>query len=146
MYTGRALVGEVHNNKNINIPFYCPSKVLGWPLIIGGFSSQMVWNVENVSIVFFLAATKQLQEHFCSSVRLSVRSSVCRTFSLCSCHRIIMKFFGAITMDTSGVHAKGSGQKSKVKVTEVKANFAPSWPFADHNSSLSSQMATKWYT
>ena len=52
------------------------------------------------------------------SVRLSVRPSV-TPFWLCSHHRIIMKFSGVITSDKSDVHAKGQGQRSKVKVTEV---------------------------
>ena len=38
---------------------------------------------------------------------------------LCSHHRIVMKFSGVITNDKSDVHAKGHGQRSKVKVTEV---------------------------
>ena len=70
----------------------------------------------------FLAATKQLYEWFSPSVRpsvcLSVRPSV-TPFWLCSHHRIIMKFSGVITSDRSDVHAKGQGQRSKVKVTEV---------------------------
>ena len=62
----------------------------------------------------------------CPSVRLSVRLSVCPSvrlsvtpFWLCSHHPIIMKFSGVITSDKSDVHAKGQGQRSKVKVTEV---------------------------
>ena len=58
--------------------------------------------------------------------RLSVRPSVCLSvrpsvtpFWLCSHHGIIMKFSGLITSDRSDVHAKGQGQRSKVKVTEV---------------------------
>ena len=39
---------------------------------------------------------------------------------LCSHHRIITKFSGVITNDKSDVHAKSQGQRSKVKVTEVK--------------------------
>ena len=74
----------------------------------------------------FLAATKQLYEWFspsvrpsvCLSVRPSVRLSV-TPFWLCSHHPIIMKFSGVITSDKSDVHAKGQGQRSKVKVTEV---------------------------
>ena len=68
----------------------------------------------------FLAATKQLYEWFNPSVRLSVTP-----FSLCSHQRIIMKFSGVITNDKSDVHAKGQGQgqRSKVKVTEVKTQF-----------------------
>ena len=56
------------------------------------------------------------------SVRLSVCLSVCLSvtpFWLCSHHRIITKFSGVITNDRSDVHAKGQGQRSKVKVTEV---------------------------
>ena len=74
----------------------------------------------------FLAATKQLYEWYflsvCPSVCPSVRLSVCPSvtpFWLCSHHRIIMKFSGVITMDQGKVHAKGQGQRSKVKVTEV---------------------------
>ena len=52
------------------------------------------------------------------SVRLSVCPSV-TAFWLCSHHRIIMKFSGVITKDQGKVHAKGQGQRSKVKVTEV---------------------------
>ena len=58
----------------------------------------------------------------CPSVRLSVCLSVCLSvtpFWLCSHHRIIMKFLGVITKDQGKVHAKGQGQRSKVKVTEV---------------------------
>ena len=68
--------------------------------------------------VWFLAATKQLYEWFSLSVCLSVTP-----FSLCSHHRIIMKFLGVITNDKSDVHAKGQGQRSKVKVTEVKTQL-----------------------
>ena len=57
------------------------------------------------------------------SVRLSVVCpSVCLSvtpFRLCSRHRIIMKFSGVITKDQGNVHAKGQGQRSKVKVTVV---------------------------
>ena len=52
------------------------------------------------------------------SVRLSVCPSV-TPFWLCSHHRIIMKFSGVITLDKGKVDAKGQGQRSKVKVTEV---------------------------
>ena len=73
------------------------------------------WNI-------FLAATKQLYKWYfpsvCLSVRLSVRLSV-TPFWLCSHHWIIMKFSEVITNDQRKVHAKGQGQRSKVKVTEV---------------------------
>ena len=61
------------------------------------------------------------------SVRLSVRPSVrlsVTPFSPCSHHRIIMKFSGVITMVKSDVHAKGQGQRSKVKVTEVNTQLS----------------------
>ena len=57
------------------------------------------------------------------SVRLSVCPSV-TPFWLCSHHRIIMKFSGVITSDRSDVHAKGHGQRSKVKVTEVNTQLS----------------------
>ena len=76
----------------------------------------------SVFTVSFLAATKQLYEWYFLSVCLSVCPSVClsvTTFWLCSHHRIIMKFSAVITTDQGNVHAKGQGQRSKVKVTEV---------------------------
>ena len=101
---------------------------LRWkPLDLNIFKSTLVqimaWCCQPVP---FLAATKQLYEWFSPSVRLSVRLSVCPSvrlsvtpFWLCSHHPIIMKFSGVITSDKSDVHAKGQGQRSKVKVTEV---------------------------
>ena len=67
-----------------------------------------------------------------SAVRLSVccpsvRPSVCppiTPFPLCSHHGIIMKFSEVITNDKSDVHAKGQGQRSKVKVTVVKTQLS----------------------
>ena len=59
---------------------------------------------------------------FCLSVRPSVTP-----FSLCSHHRIIMKFPGFITNDQSEADAKGQGQRSKVKVTEVKNQLNCFW-------------------
>ena len=56
------------------------------------------------------------------SVRLSVCPSV-TPFWLCSHHRIIMKISVVITNDQSEVHAKDQGQRSKVKVTEVKTQL-----------------------
>ena len=57
----------------------------------------------------------------CASVCLSVCLSV-TLFSLCSHNRINMKFSRVITNDRSDVHAKGQGQRSKFKVTEVRQN------------------------
>ena len=70
----------------------------------------------------FLAATKQLYDWFSPSVCPSICLSV-TSFSPCSHHHIIMKFLGIITMVRSDVHAKGQGQRSKVKVTEVNTQF-----------------------
>ena len=82
----------------------------------------------------FLAATKQLYKWYFPSVHLSVRhgswDQILRRcpsvtpFSPCSHHRIIMKFSGVITMVKSDVHAKGQGQRSKVKVTEVNTQLS----------------------
>ena len=79
----------------------------------------------------FLAATKQLYEWYflsvCPSVCLIVCLSVCLSvtpFWLCSHHRIIMKFSGVITKDQDNVHAKGQGQRWKVKVTEVTTQLS----------------------
>ena len=68
--------------------------------------------------ITFLAATKQLNDWFSPSVCLSVCLSV-TPFWLCSRHRIITKFSEVVTNDKCDVHAKGQGQRSKVKVTEV---------------------------
>ena len=83
----------------------------------GGGSSQ---NAGILVVLVFSCDQAALQMVF--SVRLSVCPSVCLSvtpFSPCSHHRIIMKFSGVITMVKSDVHAKGQGQRSKVKVTEV---------------------------
>ena len=56
---------------------------------------------------------------FSKDVRLSVTP-----FSPCFLHHIIMKFSGIITMVKSDVHAKGQGQSSKVKVTEVNTQLS----------------------
>ena len=83
------------------------------------------WIRQALAISFFLAATKQLYKWYFPSVRLSVTP-----FWLCSHHRIIMKFSGVITNDQSKVHAKGQGQRSKVKVTTQLNRFrtvTPVW-------------------
>ena len=81
------------------------------------FSNTFSWKMVSI---FFSCDQAALKMVF--SVRLSVCPSVCLSvtpFSPCSHHRIIIKFSGVITMVKSDVHAKGQGQRSKVKVTEV---------------------------
>ena len=71
------------------------------------------------SIVFSCdQAALWMVQSVCPSVCLSVCLSV-TPFWLCYHHRIIMKLSGVITTDQGKVHAKGQGQRSKVKVTEV---------------------------
>ena len=77
---------------------------------------------DNMLIFSCDQAALQMVFSVCLSVRPSVRLSV-TPFWLCSHHRIIMKFLGAITNDQSKVHAKGQGQRSKVKVTEVTTHL-----------------------
>ena len=71
-------------------------------------------------IVIFSCDQAALQMVFsvCLSICPSVRLSV-TPFWLCFHHRIILKFSGVITNDQRKVYAKGQGQRSKVKVTEV---------------------------
>ena len=82
---------------------------------------------QRVGQLIILAATKQLYEWFsppvCLSVRLSVRLFV-TPFSLCPHHSIITILSWVITNVKRDVHAKGQGQRSKVKVTEFKTPFS----------------------
>ena len=64
-------------------------------------------------------AALQMVQSVCLSVRPSVHPSVCLSH-LFHYGPLIMKFSGLISIDRSDVHAKGRGQSSKVKVTEVK--------------------------
>ena len=70
------------------------------------------------SEIFYLRPSSSKNTYF----RLSLRPSVCPSVTpywQCSCHCIILKFSGLITIDRCDVHAKGRGQRSMVKVTEV---------------------------
>ena len=85
------------------------------------------WDNIKESYMVFSCDQAALQMVFsvCPSVCLSVTP-----FWLCSHHRIIMKFSGIITNDQSKVHAKGQGQRSKVKVTTQLNRFrtvTPVW-------------------
>ena len=83
-----------------------------FPVTISGLFNQ-------IALIFSCdQAALQMVFSVCLSVCPSVRPSV-TPFWLCSPHRIIMKFSGVITNDKSKVHAKGQGQRSKVKVTKV---------------------------
>ena len=86
-------------------------------------TTYKTWIVRrDVSVVNLFISCDQAALRTLLSVRLSVRLSICLSvtpFSLCSSDRIIMKFSGVITIDKSDVHARGQGQRSKVKVTEV---------------------------
>ena len=91
--------------------------------------SAILFQHQCESIYIFSCDQAALQMVF--SVRPSVRLSVCLSvrlsvtpFSPCSHHRIIMKFSGVITMVKSDVHAKGQGQRSKVKVTKVNVQLS----------------------
>ena len=84
-----------------------------------------VLSVDTILTCIFSCDQAALQMVFSvrPSVCLSVRLSV-TPFSPCSHHRIIMKFSGVITIVKSDVHAKGQGQRSKVKVTEVNTQLS----------------------
>ena len=77
-------------------------------------------------IIVFIDITYMLLLFSCDQAALQMVFSVCPSVCLsvtpfwpCSHHSIIMKFSGVITNDQSKVHAKGQGQRLKVKVTEV---------------------------
>ena len=75
----------------------------------------------------FLAATKQLYDWFSPSVRpsvrLSVRPSVGHTFFTIFPSSHHHEIFRRYYQWQSDVHAKGQGQRSKVKVTEVNTQL-----------------------
>ena len=73
-------------------------------------------------IIFSCDPSNSMTGSVCPSVCPSLCLSV-TPFWLCSHHRIIMTFSKVITNDRSDVHAKGQGQRSKVKVTEVKTHL-----------------------
>ena len=97
-------------------------------MIGGKISQNNIWHNLSLYVDIFSCDQAALQMVFsvCLSVCPSVRLSICPSvrlsvtpFWLCSHHRIIMKFSGVITNDQRKVHAKGQGQRSKIKVTEV---------------------------
>ena len=72
------------------------------------------------------------------AIQMSVCPSVRHTFFTMFPSSYHHEFSGV--MDRSDVHAKGQGQMSKVKVTEVNTQLRL---FPDSNSSLNSHMAMK---
>ena len=78
------------------------------------FSDASIFSCDQAALQMVFSVCLSVRLSVCPSVRLSVTP-----FWLCSHHRIIMKFSGVITNDQRKVHAKGQGQRSKVKVTEV---------------------------
>ena len=85
-------------------------KLIHWP--------TLVFSCDQAALQMVFSVRLSVCPSVCLSVCPSVRPSV-TPFWLCSHHRIIMKFSGVIANDQSKVHAKGQGQRSKVKVTEV---------------------------
>ena len=107
-------------------PSVCPSVWRGFWAFAGERSMEgMAWNFFVICYLPIFSCD-QAAIWLVQSVHLSVRPSVCPVtpFSPCSHHRIIMKFSGVITMVRSDVHAKGQGQRSKVKVTEVNTQLS----------------------
>ena len=101
--------------KTIKRIFYATPSFVHHFIAINEFKLQLEsGNAQFGSKLAILAVTKQLNEWFTPSVRLSVSP-----FCQCSGHRITMKFSDVITIDKSDIYAKGQGQRSKVKVTEV---------------------------
>ena len=109
-------------SKNSIIQRYNKAVVIKW---CQRYPNHMFWNwhLESLFLSLFLAATKQLYKWYfpsvCPSVCLSVCPSVRHTFLTMFSSSYHHEFSGVITSDRSDVHAKGQGQRSKVKVTEV---------------------------
>ena len=78
-----------------------------------------LWMVQSVRLSVCLSVCLCVCLYVCPSVRPSVTP-----FWLCSHHRIIIKFSGVVTNDKSDVNAKGQGQRSRVKVTEVNSQLS----------------------
>ena len=101
-----------------------------WSTILLPTKMQLILEVWGHIIFSCDQAALQMVFSVCLSVRLSVCPSVrlsVTPFWLCSHHCIIMKFLGVITNDERKVHAKGQGQRSKVKVTEVTTQLNRFW-------------------
>ena len=115
-------VGQPSNNMDLSeIEIY-----MGMMMILFLAMKEVTHREEFWSSICLVFSCDQAALWMVFSVCLSVRLSVCLSvtpFWLCSHLRIIMKFSGVITNDKSDVHAKGQGQRSKVKVTEVNTQL-----------------------
>ena len=93
--------------------------------------SRHVWPKIPKKHAFLLQPSSSMNGSVSQSVCLSLppsRPSVSLSvthFWQCSCHCTLMKFSGVITIGKGDVYAKG--QRSKVKVTEVKTQFRCFW-------------------
>ena len=99
-----------------------------------------------VDLIQSLAATMQLALRTLLSVCLSGWLS--HFFSQCPSHHIIMKFSWIMTSDKSDVRARGQGQVSKVKVTEVKtliSLFRNVTPVGIHIWQWNDVQSLKWH-
>ena len=79
-----------------------------------------------IKIAVLLAATKQVYQWSCPSVRPSAWLSIFPSvipFSQCFCHLIIMTHSGLITIEKSDAREKVQGQRSKVWAPAVKTIF-----------------------
>ena len=141
---GKQLLLKWNMLSHVAVLMSCATHIISPYLLLVGLLLQHV-AIFNLIGALTLFSCDQAALWMVQSVRLYVRPSV-TPFWLCSHHRIITKFSGVITNDKSDVHTKSQGQRSMVKVTEVKkiVEFDPDWAFPDCNSSLNSPMATKW--
>ena len=114
---GKQLLLKWNMLSHVAVLMSCATHIISPYLLLVGLLLQHV-AIFNLIGALTLFSCDQAALWMVQSVRLYVRPSV-TPFWLCSHHRIITKFSGVITNDKSDVHAKGQGQRSKVKVTEV---------------------------
>ena len=93
----------------------------------GTFLTELLFYDQSFLFKKYIFSCDQAALWMVFSVCLSVCHTFLKAFRLFSHHCIIMKFSGVIKNDQSNVHAKGQGQRSKVKVTEVNTQFNRFW-------------------
>ena len=119
---------SIGSNKGLS-PFHC--KAITWTNDV--LLSTGLFNEFQCYVVILMATRLSHPIVSCDQAALQMIFSVCPSvtpFWLCSHHRIIMKFSEVITKDQGKVHAKGQGQRSKVKVTTQLNRFqtvTPVW-------------------